>query len=518
MRHGQAANAGAPATPALSEFGPTVLREYHAAAMGTLNLDRYHAAMGDASYKDVTAVHGKPLSEMVATFYVTQRKLPFAPVLGHERLIRLLVDSQIDRPRLRFLEQDRGGLQRFAKAIEDIQFVGTIRAARPGTIMFPQQPVADITGKFGLTQAQEIKFEHAFDLPMTTASTAMQFRMAAGDRWLSDFSLRRNGDIERAVDIATYAFIGGFNDTSNMEAAHRLDIPAVGTIAHYWQQAYLEYLTEPEIEPRTGQPKHFEQVAFERWLDANPNGTTLLLDTIDVYMGAVHAAMAATSTDARRRAFKGFRVDSGDLAELGKWCLRFFEANGLDGLRPNLTGDLDVGKLTRIVEEFPQAAGFGIGTKLSSEVKNVAGVIFKACLIDGRPTLKASNSLDKTTLPGRLQVFRGVDAAGNYIGDVIGLEEEDIAIPGAVRVERLLEPFWENGQHSPIPSIEKQKAFVAQQMRCFGDLHNYSHTLSERLTKLRDDLTAQMRADNSGWEHVLRLPEEVPEELLQSKN
>src|ERR1041385_8630169 len=74
--------------------------------MGTLNFDRYHAAMGDASYKDVTSVHGKPLSETDATFYCTQRKLPFAPVLGHERLIRLLVDSQLDRPRLRFLEQE----------------------------------------------------------------------------------------------------------------------------------------------------------------------------------------------------------------------------------------------------------------------------------------------------------------------------------------------------------------------------------------------------------------------------
>src|SRR5207253_5949695 len=159
--------------------------------MGTLNFDRYHAAMGDASYKEVTRVHDKPLSETPATFYCTQRKLPFAPCLGHERLIRLLVDSQIDRPRLRFLEQDRGGLQRFAKAIEDIQFVGRIRAVRPGTIVFAQQPFADIAGAFGLTQAQEIKFEHAFDLPMTTASTAMQFRMAAGDdRWLSDFSLR----------------------------------------------------------------------------------------------------------------------------------------------------------------------------------------------------------------------------------------------------------------------------------------------------------------------------------------
>jgi nicotinate phosphoribosyltransferase len=485
--------------------------------MGTLNFDRYHAAMGDASYKEVTRINGKPLSEAIATFYVTQRKLPFAPVLGHERLIRLLVDSQIDRPRLRFLEQDRGGLQRFAKAIEDIQFAGSIRTVRPGTIMFPQQPIADITGKFGLTQAQEIKFEHAFDLPMTTASVAMQFRMAAGTRWLSDFSLRRNGDIERAVDIATYAFIGGFNDTSNMEAAHRLDIPAVGTEAHYWQQAFMEFLYEPEIEPRTGQPKHFEQVAFERWLDANPNGTTLLLDTIDVYMGAVHATMAATSTPARRSAFKGFRVDSGDLAELGKWCLSFFEANGLHGLRPNLTGDLDVAKLKRIVAAFPEAAGFGIGTKLSSEVQNVAGVIFKACMFDGRPTLKASNSLDKTTLPGSLQVFRGVDAGGNYVGDVTALNDEQVEIPGAVSVERLLQPFWENGQHSSIPSIEKQKTFVSEQMKRFSNLYDYPCRLSDRLAKLRDDLTAAMQADGSGWEKLLKLPADVPEEMIPAK-
>src|SRR4051812_28571557 len=409
--------------------------------MGTLNFDRYHAAMGDASYNEVTSLRDKSLSQATATFYITQRKLPYAPCLGHERLVRSLVDSGIDRPRIRFLEQDRANFKRFAHAVEDMLFVGAIRAVQPATIMFAQQPFADITGPFGLTQAQEIKFEHAFDLPMTTASLAMQFRKAAGSRWLSDFSLRRNGDIERAVEVATYAFIGGFNDTSNMEAAHRLDIPAVGTEAHYWQQSYLEFMYEPEIEPRTGKPKHFEQVAFERWLDANPNGTTLLLDTIDVHMGAVHAAMAATSTDARRRAFKGFRVDSGDLAKMGRWCLSFFEANGLHGLMPILTGDLDVEKLGRIVAEFPEAAGFGVGTKLSSEVRSIAGVIFKQCVIETLPTLKASNSPDKTTLPGRLQIFRGTGADGRYVADVIGLDDEEVKIAGAVRTERLLVPF-----------------------------------------------------------------------------
>jgi nicotinate phosphoribosyltransferase len=476
--------------------------------VGTLNIDRYHAAMGDASFKDVTRLHDQPLSEAEATFYITQRKLAFAPCLGHERLIRLLVDGQIDRPRLRFLEQDRGGLKLFARAIEDIQFVGKIRTVRPGTIVFAQEPFADISGAFGVTQAQEIKFEHAFDLPMTTASMAMQFRMAAGeDRWLSDFSLRRNGDIERAVDIAVYAFIGGFNDTSNLEAAFRLDIPAVGTEAHYWQQAYIEYMYEPEIEPRTGKPKHFEQVAFERWLDANPNGTTLLLDTIDVYMGAIHAAMAATSTEERRRAFKGFRVDSGNLAELGDWCMRFFAANGLTGLRANLTGDLDVERVRQIVKAFPDVAGFGIGTKLSSEVRAVAGVIFKQCLIKDQPTLKASNSEEKITLPGKLQLFRGLDDAGDYVGDVTGLDSEEIEIPGAVTVERLLVPFWENGQHSAIPSILKQKAFVEEQRKRFRDINNYPHGLSEKLRRLRDDLVARFHADQSGWQSILRVPE-----------
>ena len=476
--------------------------------MGTLSFDRYHAAMGDASLKDVARLHDGRLADAEATFYVTQRKLPFAPCLGHERLVRLFVDSQIDRPRLRFLEQDRAGLQLFAKAIEDIQFVGKVRAVRPGTIVFANEPFADISGAFGLTQAQEIKFEHAFDLPMTTAARAMQFRMAAGDqRWLSDFSLRRNGDIERAVDIATYAFIGGFNDTSNMEAAHRLDIPAVGTEAHYWQQAFIEYMYDPEIDARTSKPKHFEQVAFERWLDANPNGTTLLLDTIDVYMGAVHAAMAATSTDARRRAFKGFRVDSGNLAELGQWCLKFFEANGLPGLRPNLTGDLDVDRVKEIVQQFPEVAGFGVGTKLSSEIPAVAGVIFKQCLMKGRPTLKASNSREKITLPGRLQLFRGSDAQGNYVGDIVGFEDETVEIQGATTIERLLAPFWDNGQHSAIPSITKQKLFVEEQRKRFADISGYRTKLSDGLQQLRDELTEQLKVDNSGWQDVLTVPE-----------
>ena len=54
-------------------------------------------------------------------------------------------------------------------------------------------------------------------------------------------------------------------------------------------------------------------------------------------------------------------------------------------------------------------------------------------------------------------------------------------------------------------------------MKRFGDLHNYPRALSDRLAKLRDELTEKMRADNSGWEKVLTLPEEVAEELINAK-
>lgn len=176
---------------------------------------------------------------------------------------------------------------------------------------------------------------------------------------------------------------------------------------------------------------------------------------------------------------------------------------------PILTGDLDVEKVRRIVAEFPEAAGFGIGTKLSSEVKQIAGVIFKQCLIDGRPTLKASHTPEKSTLPGRLQIFRGIDKQGNYVADCTGLDEEEIEIPGAQRTVRLLLPFWENGYYEMIPSITKQKAFVEDQRARFADIFHYPCPVSDRLRGLRLELTEAMREDHSGWQNVLKLPPEL---------
>jgi hypothetical protein len=96
-----------------------------------------------------------------------------------------------------------------------------------------------------------------------------------------------------------------------------------------------------------------------------------------------------------------------------------------------------------------------------------------------------------------------------YVADIIGLDSEDVEIPGATKVERLLVPFWENGQHSAIPSISKQKVFVEEQRQRFSNIERYPSHLSTKLRQLRDDLVKRIRIDNSGWQEILNMPELV---------
>jgi hypothetical protein len=37
------------------------------------------------------------------------------------------------------------------------------------------------------------------------------------------------------------------------------------------------------------------------------------------------------------------------------------------------------------------------------------------------------------------------------------------------------------------------------------------------LRTLRDELTIRMRADNSGWQEVVKMPEDVPDKVTQAK-
>jgi nicotinate phosphoribosyltransferase len=473
--------------------------------------DRYHMTMGNFSLSPYGEIEpGKKLAEANATFYCAFRKLPFAPCVGHKRLVEYLTHIAIDAPRIRFLKDDRAGLDLIAKHLEMSHTSGVVRVVRPGTIMFPGEPFADITGPFVTTQLAEVKFEHAFDIPMTIASRALEMRCAAGpDRLLSDFSLRRNGEIERSVDVAEYSLIGGFSDTSNMEAAFLLDQFPIGTMAHYLVQSYRGV---HEIDSKTGKPKHFQQVCFERWLDAHPNGTTLLLDTISVFLGIRHAIAAAKSSPARKKAFRACRIDMEPLGTWSAYAQMMFDANDMSDVKIITTGDHDKNSIAEVIRKHPQAYGFGVGTKLCAEVEHVAGVVFKECLINGIPTIKCS-SREKATLPGALQVWRYQDENGYYLFDVIAGNHhsvEDMKLESfseelsAHSWEPLLEEFLVDGaMKRHIPSMQEQKEFVRRQIAQFRDPYHYPVILHPDLKKLIEEVSADMRADANEYPGVV---------------
>ncbi len=470
--------------------------------MARLAFDRYHGTMGNFALTPQAMIGGRNLADKDVVFYITQRKLPFAPCVGHERLLESLVRRNLDVPRRRFLEQDKAGLSLLAKRLESpLPF--KIRTMAPGTIQFANEPFADIKGYFADVQMTEVAFEHAFDEPMTVASNALRMRIAAGPhRWLSDFSLRRDGSLDRACEIAKYAVIGGFNDTSNMEAAFLMDVNATGTMAHYLVQAFIEYLY---LIDESGVRKHFQQVAYERWLDAHPNGTTLLLDTISVRLGVIHAIRAAHSSPERWRALRAVRIDSKENIKHAIWVKKMLDANGLSDVKIILTSDLDKSSIRTIVEACPFVFGFGVGTKLIAEVEHVAGVIFKLCLIEGSwPVLKFSDPAGKETLPGDLQVWRCVGPDSFYVKDVVASNRE-LAPVGENIVEAipLLRPFWGFGNEPRVPTDQEQKLFVQEQLACFVDIDEYPVELSPHLRGLQESLTREMATDPLGTEGVI---------------
>ena len=474
-----------------------------------LHGDRYHYTQLNFSLtKHSKGPDNKLLADKNSVFYVTQRKKRFAPCVGHERLRKNLIELALDVPHLRFLNDDKANLKLAAERLTSPDFPHQIRTMAPGTIVFAGEPFADITGPFGMNQLMELKFEHSFDEPMTAAANALEIRLAAGDRHCSDFSNRRDGKQDRSVDIAEYTYIGGLDDTSNMEAAYQLGINSTGTMAHYTVQAFQDWMYKVVLETdKKGRVKHFQQIAFERWLDAHPNGTTLLLDTISLELGTKHAIRATKSSEAHFNALKFVRIDSGDLIKGSHWVRAMLDANGLQNVGIILTSDLNAESIREIVLACPFVSGFGIGTKIIAET-TVAGVIFKLAKIGLGPTMKCSaDKPSKSTIPGYNQVWRCIDKEGYYIKDVISMYEESRPYGSDIaQAWPLMEYFNNPNKPMLIPSPAKQREFVLAQLKQFRDIYNYPIELSGPLNHAQAAISSKMLEDPMGDDDVVVVP------------
>ena len=87
------------------------------------------------------------------------------------------------------------------------------------------------------------------------------------------------------------------------------------------------------------------------------------------------------------------------------------------------SGNLDEYRIADLIRAGAPIDAFGVGTALTvSDDAPSADYTYKLADYLGRPRLKTSAG--KITVPGRKQVFRGIDASGHFSQDLVGLVDE----------------------------------------------------------------------------------------------
>jgi nicotinate phosphoribosyltransferase len=216
--------------------------------------------------------------EAVFEFYV--RSLPlsrgFLVAAGLETLLAFLEGMRFSQEELEYI----AGTGRFSPALLDylakFRFRGDVYAMPEGTVFFENEPMVRVVAPMPEAQLIETRLINIAHFETLIASKAARCMLAADDRAvLIDFGIRRSHGAEAGLLAARDSYMTGFAGTSTVLAEAIFGIPIFGTMAHSYVEAHGD-----ELE------------AFLSFARANPNNTTLLIDTYDVHKGARKAVEA----------------------------------------------------------------------------------------------------------------------------------------------------------------------------------------------------------------------------------
>ncbi|HZA61089.1 MAG TPA: nicotinate phosphoribosyltransferase [Actinomycetota bacterium] len=355
-----------------------------------------------------------------ATFSLFIRELPpswgFFVACGLERCLEWLEGLRFEDEDLSYLAETQGYDDDTIAAFRDLRFTGEVRAVPEGRIVFPNEPLLELTAPLPEAQLAETYLLNQITYQTTIASKAARCRLAGPERDLVDFAFRRVHGVEAATAVARATAIAGFSATSNVEAARLLGLRAAGTMAHSYIEAFDS-----------------EKEAFRAFAEDFPDRVTLLVDTYDTLLGVEKAIAVAEDLRSRGHPLVAIRLDSGDLGELARASRRALDHAGLTDVRIFASGAVD----ERVIADAADAPidAFGVGSRVGVAIDApTLDSVYKLVDYDGRPVAKLSTG--KATLPGRKQVWRTPD------GDVVGLLDE-AAPPGG---EPLLAEVMRDGR------------------------------------------------------------------------
>jgi len=404
-------------------------------ALGPLT-DLYQLTMAAGYYANGMA--GK-----TATFEVFVRRLPpnrsFLVFAGLEQAIGDLArlafsGDQIDE--LRAWPAFRSLPAEFFEPLRSLRFQGDVWAIPEGTVVFAGETLVRVTAPLPQAQWVETFLLASLGYPTLVASKAARIVVAAAGKPLFEFGARRAHGPQAGMLAARSAYLAGFAATSHVEAARRLNIPCVGTMAHSWVQAF-----------------ETEREAFEAYARVFPDSTTLLVDTYDTLEGV---RLAAT-LDAPMAAI---RIDSGDVADLARGAREILDAHGKSHVKILASGDLEETGLAEFTATNAPIDGYGIGTELvTSRDAPALSMVYKLVELEGRGVYKLAPG--KKTYPAAKQVYRRVGADGRFESDLAARADE----PPPNRGEPLLVPILKDGRPvAPQPSLEEIRQRCADQL------------------------------------------------------
>ena len=395
-------------------------------AAGELSLlcDLYELTMAASYHRE--GLDGQAVFELFVRRLPPHRDWLLVAGIGPAlRLVRELRFGPAELGYLRELGFDGG----FLEYLEGFRFAGDIDAMPEGTVCFAGEPLLRVTGPRIEAQLLETLLLNQVNFQTMVATKAARVVLAAGGgepgagERVIDFSPRRDHGIDAAMKVARSAAVAGCGGTSNVAAAARYGLAAVGTMAHSY---VLSFATELD--------------AFRAFLRAFPDNGVLLVDTFDVEQGVRNAISAALETEARLR---GVRIDSGELEPLARRARDLLDEAGMRETQIVVSGDLEEQSIASLVAGGAPVDVFGVGTELGtsrdSPVVNGVYKLVADAAPDGGWRGVRKLSADKATLPGPKQVFRRSER-GDFREDLVTAEDQDS------EGEPLLVPFMRAGE------------------------------------------------------------------------
>ncbi len=414
-----------------------------------------------------------------AVFEIFVRKLPphrnFLVAAGLVQVLDYLVGLRFTAEDLEWLNGCGRFTRPFVESLGDLRFTGNIDAMAEGTAFFADEPILRVSAPLREAQLVESRIMNLVHYETLVASKAVRSVLAAPDRLLVDFGLRRAHGAEAGLLSARASYLAGFSGTATVEAARQFGIPAYGTMAHSYVQAHAD-----------------ERAAFESFVRAQPDNAVLLIDTYDTERAAHIVVELASKLKNEGVAIKGVRIDSGDLGDHSRRVRAILDAAGLADITIFASGNLDEYRLQELVAQQAPIDGFGVGTRMNTSADApYLDCAYKLQEYEARPRRKRSEG--KATWPGRKQVFRQYGADGRLAGDVLTLATEKL--PGTP----LLSPVMRDGcLLAAPPSLSAARAHASselarlpQRLRSLDDADPYAVDIAPVLRNLAADIDAR---------------------------